>query len=606
MRFKIKRKLLGILTGLMLSAAGVGTALAASGGVQAVAGVAQAVTSGAQTAETAQAAETAPAVSASGTITSCTIGADKSSVSIQFTSSENGGNADEAGMNGGSGAETNGGSADGQVYVFELQPYEDSVGDRTDYAARAVLGQEASVSLPLNLGTAQDRLYSRFALAVYDGREYRQISSPHYITNPEVVAPNQEAFKDPLTKKGLNIEINMLEDAFDLGVKHVATNIAFSQIMGTGIEYEYDGTVYHFNKAVVDDYDATISALSNKGMTVTAIILNDWNPNTPDLIYPGTAKSSDAYYYMFNGASEAGFKQTRAIASFLAEHYDGSDSSHGKISNWIIGNEINCQVWNYMGPTDLTNYVRAYQKAFRIFYTAIKSTSANDRVYFSLAYWWGLPYENQDNGLNYKGKDIVDSFNSIANTEGQMDWGLAYHPYPHPLAEPEFWDDADTGLVTRQYDSPVINFANLDVLTDYFSQETLKAPSGQVRNIILTEQGFTSYSPTRGDVPEIQAAAYAYSYYLVDSNPHIDAYILSRQVDAPAEVNTGLKFGMWECDMSKPNLIVATKRKKLWQVFRDIDKKNVTLEASEFAKPILGIEKWSDLIPNFRWKNLEN
>lgn len=554
MRLKIRNRLLGAAAGLVLSVLCAGTAFAAS--------------------------ET-------GTISSCTVGADKSQVSIQFTSS-------------GDGAGT-----DGQVYVFELKPYEDSLEGRTDPVGKASIGGSGTVTVPLNRGTAEDRLYSRFVLAVYDGTQYKEISSPHYITNPEAVAPNQAEFNDPLTKKGLNIEINMLSDAFDLGVKHVATNIAFSQFMGPGIEYEYDGQVYHFNKAVVDSYDATISALSNKGMTVTAIILNDWNANAPDLIYPNTQKTSSAYYYMFNGATEEGFKQTRAIASFLAEHYNGSDPSHGKISNWIIGNEINCQVWNYMGPTDLTNYVRAYQKAFRIFYTAIKSTSANDRVYFSLAYWWGLPYENQDNGLNYKGKDIVDSFNSIANTEGQMDWGLAYHPYPHPLAEPEFWDDANTGLVTRDYNSPVINFANLDILTDYFSQETLKTPSGHVRHIILTEQGFTSYSATRGDVPEIQAAAYAYSYYLVDSNPYIDAYILSRQVDAPAEVNTGLKFGMWECDMSKPNEIAATKRKKLWQVFRDIDKKDATLEASEFAKEIIGIEKWSDVIPNFRWKNLE-
>ena len=80
----------------------------------------------------------------------------------------------------------------------------------------------------------------------------------------------------------------------------------------------------------------------------------------------------------------------------------------------------------------------------------------------------------------------------------------------------------------------MINFANLNVLTDYFVQETLRTPSGHVRHIILTEQGFTAYSPTRGDVPELQAAAFAYSYYLVDSNPYIDAYTLSRQVDAPS------------------------------------------------------------------------
>lgn len=539
-------------------------------------------------AQAAEEQEAAPAINLQGWISSCVITADKNNIAVSFSSS-------------GDGTGT-----DGKVYVFELKPYEEEIGSRKDYIGQAAAGGGGTITAALNRGTSRDRLYSRFVLAAYDGTHFREISEPRYITNPEAVAKNTAEFKDPLTKKGLNIEIDMLSDAFDLGVKHVTTNIAFSQIMGTGIEYEYDGKIYHFNKAVMDAYDKTISALSNKGMTVTAIILNDWNPNTPDLIYPGTQKESTAYYYMFNGATEAGFEQTRAIASFLAEHYSGENSSYGKVSNWIIGNEINCQVWNYMGATDVASYVRAYQKAFRIFYTAIKSTSANDRVYFSLAYWWGLPYENQDNGLNYKGKDIVDTFNSIANVEGQMDWGLAYHPYPHPLSEPEFWDDRATGLVTDDVNSPVINFANLNVLTDYFCQEAFRAPSGHVRHIILTEQGFTSTSATRGSVPEIQAAAYAYSYYIVDSNPYIDAYTVSRQVDAPAEVNTGLSFGLWECDMNQPNLIVATKRKKIWQVFRDIDKKNATLEASEFAKEIIGIKKWSDVVPNFKWRSLEN
>ena len=521
-----------------------------------------------------------------GFISSCTITADKSNVAISFSSS-----GDAAGT-------------DGQVYVFELKPYESGVGTE-NMVGQAAAGASGQVTVPLNLGTSQDRLYNKFVLGVFNGTSFETISEPRYITNPEAVARNTAPFKDPLTKKGLNIEIDMLSDAFDLGVKHVTTNIAFSQIMGSGIEFEYDGKTYHFNKAVMDAYDATISALSNKGMTVTAIILNDWNPNTPDLIYPGTEKTSFAYYYMFNAATEAGFEQTRAIAAFLADHYSGKNPDYGKVSNWIIGNEINCQEWNYMGATDVGTYVRAYQQAFRTIYTAIKSTNANDRVYFSLAYWWGMPYEGKDDSLHYKGREIVDVFNSIANVEGQMDWGLAYHPYPHPLSEPEFWDDAATGLITTDFNSPVINFANLNVLTDYMAQEAFRAPSGEVRHILLTEQGFTAYSATKGYVPELQAAAYAYSYYLVDSNPYIDAYTVSRQVDAPSEVNAGLRFGLWECDMNQPNLIVATKRRKIWQVFRDIDKKNATLEATEFAKEIIGIEKWSDVIPNFKWRNLE-
>ena len=538
---------------------------------------------GTAAAESAEApVEFVPLVSAS--ITSCTITADKKNIRITAN-----GSGDTTGT-------------DGKMYLFELQPYEDGIGGRTDYITSEQTAMGASFTVSLNHGTTSDRLYSKFVMAVYDveGQKYMEVSQPHYVTNPEVIAPNQTAFKEALTKKGLNIELDMLADAFELGVKHASTNIAFSQIMGSGIEYTYDGKVYHFNKEVVDAYDKTISSMSNKGMTVTAIILNDWNPATPDLVYPGTQKWSKAFYYMFNAANQKGFEETRAIAAFLAEHYNGSNPNAGKVSNWIIGNEINNQQWNYMGPKDLTSYVKAYQQAFRVFYTAIKSTSANDRVYFSLDYYWNTAGDGQ---LRYTGREIMDSFNSIANEQGQMEWGLAYHPYPHPMTDPEFWDDAAQGVITGDFNSPIINFANINVLTDYLNRDVYKTADGSVRHVILTEEGFTSYTAARGNVADIQAAAYAYSYYLVDSNPYIDAYILSRQVDAPEEGD--LRFGLWECDRSQTTKHIATNRKKIWSVFKNIDKKDQTLANTEFAKSIIGINKWSDVVPNFKWKSLE-
>ena len=522
-------------------------------------------------------------------IGSCLIGSGQNTVDISLTSSGN-----TAGT-------------DGKIYLFELQPYESEIGSRTDYVGSANVGETATVSIPLNKGTAQDRLYSRFVPAVFDGAAFTAIGTAHYITNPEAVAANQDAFKTPITKKGLNIELSMVNDAFSLGVKHVAVNIAFSQFLGSGIDYVYDGKTYHFNKSVVENYDKALSTYTGKDISVTAIVLNDWNDAYPQLVHAGTSKSSDAYYYMFNTKTQEGFETTRAIFAFLADRYSGKNhnSNYAKISNWILGNEINTQVWNYMGPADLNTYVSTYQQAFRTFYTAIKSTSANDRVYFSLDFWWGTPYENLQDQVHYPGKGIVDTFNTLAAMEGQMDWGIAYHPYPYPLTEPEFWDDPATGMVTESADSPIVNFANLHVLTDYLNQDSMKTASGEVRHVILTEQGFTSQSLTRGDVSDIQAAAFAYSYYIVDSNPYIDAYILSRQVDAPSEVRTGLSFGLWSCDMNRGNEISAVKEKKIWRVFHDIDQKKYTLETSNFAKSIIGINKWSDVIPNFRWKALE-
>ena len=492
---------------------------------------------------------------------------------------------------------------DGNFYLFELKSYNMSLEGRSDYLSKIPAGK-STTTVSLERGTANDRLYSAFVVAVHDGTKYVAVSEPHYVTNPEAVAQNTAAFNEPLTKKGLNIEINMLADAFELGVKHVATNITFHQIMGEGIDYTYDGKTYSFSKAVMEGYDKTISALSNKGMTVTAIILNGYNPNEPDLFQKGVKKTDAVAYYMFNAETQAGFEKTRAIAAFLAERYNGKNSNYGKISNWIIGNEINNQYWNYLGEKDVYSYVRTYEKAFRLFYTAIKSTSANDRVYFSLDYNWNNP--NEKNGkTKYGGKEIVDVFNSFTNAKGQIQWGLAYHPYPFPMTEPEFWDDVSTGQFSDKEDSQVINFANLNTLTNYFSKDELRTYDGHPRHIILTEQGFTATSATRGDVSELQAAAYAYSYYMVDSNPLIDAYILSRQVDAPLEVRSGLSFGLWKCDMNVGDNIVATQRRKIWAVFKNIDKKNSTLENTEFAKSIIGINKWSDVIPNFKWRALE-
>ena len=64
-----------------------------------------------------------------------------------------------------------------------------------------------------------------------------------------------------------------------------------------GIDYEYDGKIYHFNKDVLAVYDDTIKKMSEKDMTVTAVILNGWNDSTPQLYYPGVTKQPASAIY---------------------------------------------------------------------------------------------------------------------------------------------------------------------------------------------------------------------------------------------------------------------------------------------------------------------
>lgn len=492
---------------------------------------------------------------------------------------------------------------DTRLFLFELKPYENNIGNRNDYIKAIDNSKDINITLDLLEGSADTRLYSKFVLAVLHDGMYREISNYQYITNPEAVAKSTLPYKAPLSKKGLLIELGMIGDAFELGVKHVIVNINFSQFIGSGIDYNYEGKVYHFNSAVVAEYDKTISTMSGKSMLVTAVVLNGWNPATPELIYPGVQKNKNAIYYGFNTSTKEGYETTRALASFLAQRYSGENTSYGRVSNWIIGNEINNnQIWNYMGNIGLEEYIREYERSFRVFYTAMKSQSANARLFYSLDYDWN--YKDESN-MKYSGKKVFDSFANNINSHGNIDWNIAYHPYPIPLTEPEFWDDEKTGLIKQDESSSVINFANLHVLTDYMEAASLRDTKGKVRHVILSEQGFTSKSPTRGSVPDLQAAAFAYAYYIADSNPYIDAFILSRQVDSVIETRQSLAFGLWTVDESSETVVKAQQRKKLWSVFKNIDNKKETLSQTEFAKDIIGIKKWSDVISNFRYKALE-
>lgn len=523
------------------------------------------------------------------TFTSCEISQDKQSIVIKC-------NMD--GRITPSDTET---GADGNFYLLELAPYEDSIANHRMIAS-VPKGDKLEFNIPYKNNSGAARLYNRFLVCVWNGRTYKIVSDTVNVTNPEAVAVYRDSFKTPITKKGLLIELAQVTDAFNLGVHNVIVNIPFDSLIGTGIDYEFDGETYHFNKSVVESFDKTISTFSNKNMNVTAILLNRKSSNVLDLIAPEARNAKNVSYFNFNVKTEAGYKYVKAIASFLASRYAGKDSSHGLVQSWVIGNEINNQSWNYVGAMDVNSYAAEYERAFRVFYNAIKAQQANAKIYFSLDNNWN---QLNDDKLKYTSKATLDAVAAAISKHGNIDWELAYHPYPVPMTEPEFWDDTETGQIKNDVSTRVINFANLSVLTDYLQQTKLLNRSGKVRHVILSEQGFTSQSATRGEVEKIQAAAYAYAYYIADSNPYIDAFILSRQIDAPSEVKSSLAFGLWTTDAKEDVNIKPYHAKYIWEVFKHIDDKNSTLRYTEFAKPIIGINKWSDVIPNFKWRSQE-
>ena len=483
-----------------------------------------------------------------------------------------------------------------ELYLFDIKPYEMNVFTRTDpLSVNSVGNGYYTVTVDLFREDGSNRLYDAFVLAIPTENGYYIVSNRCYISNPEAIAADQTPALN-LGKKGLMVDPNILDDAIDQNIKHAFIAITTSQLFGTGINYSFEGKTYSFDSGLINQLDQEINRLSSSGIAVTAGIVNGWNASYPELYRPGTAvqSSSAALYYGFNVETEEGFQMVKALASFLAYRYNGHNS-HGKITNWVIGNEINNQYWNYVGNYSVDEYTRIFQRTFRVFYNAIKSVSANDNVMFSLDFYWTIPSESGYVG-KYPGKDVLDSFAALDKQEGSSNWALAIHPYPYPLTDPDFWDDESSGKVTQEITTPVVSYLNLSVLTNYMHNGYMLDNSGNVRNIFMTEQGFSSVRNLYQNAETEQAAAVAYGHYIVENNPDIDAYMLSRQLDNAGETVDGLYFGL--STTGADGSLVAKPAK---EVFKYIDDPAKSLQVSDFAKKIIGITDWSEVIPNFHF-----
>ena len=482
-----------------------------------------------------------------------------------------------------------------QLYLFAVKPYQMDLSGRTDYLAVQDVGNGSlHFTADLQDGPTSFRSYDAFVVAIATGAGYQIVSNRCYIGNPELVAADQSPALNR-GKKGLLVNPNILDDAIDLGIKHAFIPMTTAQLFGTGVTYSFEGQTYSFNSSLIQQLDQEISRLSNAGVTVTLNIVNGWDASQPALYRPGTqvVTSDMAQYYGFNVETEEGFRLVKAMASFLANRYNGHNG-HGKITNWVIGNEINNQYWNYVGNYSVTDYTRIFQRAFRVFYTAIKTVSANDHVMFSLDQYWTIPPESGSVG-KYPGKDVLDTFAALDQEEGKTNWSLAIHPYPYPLTDPNFWNDLSSGKVTQDITTPVVSYANLSVLTNYMHNQNMLDQSGQVRAIFMTEEGFSSMKGLSQDASMEQAAAVAYGHYIVENNPDIDAYMLSRQLDNAAETKDGLYFGLSSIGADGSSLAAKPAR----EVFKYIDDPTRSLMVSEFAKSIIGISDWSEVIPGF-------
>ncbi|MCF6470385.1 hypothetical protein FAF44_18565 [Nonomuraea sp. MG754425] len=484
------------------------------------------------------------------------------------------------------------GTAPAAAELYALDTWQDS--HTGEQPVATVEAGEFRVEVPRMDGD-QDRLYDKFLAVGADG----PLGEVHYADKLSFASASQTPYPEMSGKKGLQVQ--MTDDAEEIGVQHAGINLALDSVMTAGpgapdntIEFVSQGRTFYFDRGAVAGLDAQVKPLSDNGVLVNLIVLvyNSTAPNSAarTLIHP-EAELGKGTVYAFNTKTAEGEAHFTAAMEFFAQRYSQADGRYGRAWGWIVGNEIDAQqFWYNMGPQDRDVFLEQYTRAMRLTWQSVRKADAAARVYTSLTHFW-TGAANADSRYTYKGRDVVDGLNALTKRQGDFDWHIAYHPYPENLFNPAFWNDK---TATDDFDTMRITFKNIELLPRYLAQEHLTY-GGERRRVILSEQGLNSQDYSAKEL-ELQAAAYAYAYYKVAFADGIDSFILHRHVDHKQE--GGLRLGLWTWDEEHSAASNAGERKPLHEVFDAIDTGR-SQEVTEFAKKVIGISDWKDVIPGF-------
>lgn len=483
------------------------------------------------------------------------------------------------------------------LYLAEIKAYHPFDSEYIDSVEKIITTDDSfEVAVPRYTAADNlfyDRIYSRWVLVCNSPDGYILASDLRYTDT--VDSANRYAPIEHRNKKGLgDFSFNQYStDLDELDVSYITVNIRLNDFLRLSptentIPFNYGGRTYYADKEQLSEYDSTIRCASEKGIDVVAIIL----------VYPEVMSRDKkagrllehpqcqcaGVYTMPNLTNSASFNLYVAALDFLTSRYNRPDRRYGRIHKWIAHNEIDSgNVWTNAGDKEIAEYMDLYVQSMRlIYYTALKYNSDSE-VFISLSHFWTMAHDEPN---CYPGRHILYYLTKFCEIEGDFRWGVALHPYPENLLEPRSWLDT---LATFSEDTRLITFKNLKVLDEWIKNARVLYKGKYKRTLLLSEQNPNSIDYSDAAQAD-QAAALAYVWKKVSNYSGIDAYIAHSWIDARFEA--GLRTGLrkYSDDLSDP-----CGRKKAWFVFQaaGTDRED---EKFEFAKKIIRIEKWDDII----------
>ncbi len=481
-----------------------------------------------------------------------------------------------------------------QVFLCEVAPYQDVTEETKFETALPFESKEFSLKLDRYVnrnGFNYDRLLSKWMLAKETDQGYQLVSHARY---PDEIKAKYDMPKEvPNGRKGIggfSVTRGHINDLDDLGITSATVNIWFSRFMFTKpapdrIEHNYNGKFYYFGKEQVATFDSTFRTTARRGIVAAAILLVDKAETTPDPLIGQLLQHPDmdpaGIYSMPNMNTPASVDCYAAALDFFASRYSREDKKYGRCNHWIMHNEVDAGwVWTNMGEKTALIFMDTYVKSMRMCYAIARKYNPNSEVFITLTHYWS--WTSHPNF--YPSKDLMEILMDYSRKEGDFQWAMAHHPYPQSLREPKTWLDAQVDFT---FDSPLITFANLEVLNAWIKRPEMLYMGRYKRTLWLSENGTNSKTYSEQDLKE-QAAGFAYTWKKMEVLDAIDGFQWHNWIDNRNE--GGLRIGLrrFPDDETDPG-----GKKPVWFVFQAADTENENTVFDPYKK-IIGIGDWSE------------
>ena len=486
-------------------------------------------------------------------------------------------------------------TASGSVYLCEIAPYQDVTEETTFETAFLLKTKKFEQKLDRFVnrdGINYDRVLSKWVLAEKTAKGYQLISHARYpdaikakYNYPKEIAKGRKGIGGFSTNRG------HLEDLDELNATSATVNIWFSKFMFTKpapgrMEHVYNGKSYYFGEKQVALFDSTFCLTARKGIVTAAILLVDKAESCPDPEIGRLLQHPDmdpaGIYSMPNMTNPASVDCYAAALDFLAGRYSRADKKYGRCNHWIMHNEVDAGwEWTNMGEKTALIFMDTYIKSMRICYAIARKYNPNSEVFVTLTHYWAWTSHPRF----YPSKDLMEMLIQYSKTEGDFEWAMAQHPYPQSLMEPKTWLDKQVDFT---FNSPLITFANLEVLNAWIKLPEVLYKGKTKRTLWLSENGTNSRSYSEEHLKE-QAAGFAYTWKKMKVLNGIDGFQWHNWFDNRGE--GGLRIGLrrFPDDEKDPG-----GAKPVWHVFKAADTPNENAVFDQY-KEIIGIKDWKEV-----------